>query len=205
MQFRKGCRHHTSLDAWHQFQTLQLHWLSRAFVHLLARHTLQQALHRRQRRRFPYQLIAFSSQRVAKKISEFEALKAIPFYLTFVCHRCWVYCAYRYRYRYAGSSFLPVFWPMSNFFCKYPRTLSEKRVWLPLGFWSAQPIRSEFTSVVVSIWTSFWRRDFLLGSSDFSGKTEPNRFVTSHTRPAVPSSLGCDLQSHLDEFPALHD
>ena len=92
-----------------------------------------------------------------------------------------------------------------TFFCKYPRTLSEKRVWLPLGFWSAQPIRSEFTSVVVSIWTSFWRRDFLLGSSDFSGKTEPNRFVTSHTRPAVPSSLGCDLQSHLDEFPALHD
>ena len=40
MPFRKGCRHYTSLDAWHQFQTVRLHWLSRAFVHLLARHTL---------------------------------------------------------------------------------------------------------------------------------------------------------------------
>ena len=40
MPFRKGCRHHISLDAWHQFQTVRLHWLSRAFVHLLARHTL---------------------------------------------------------------------------------------------------------------------------------------------------------------------
>ena len=40
MPFLKGCRHYTSLDAWHQFQTVRLHWLSRAFVHLLARHTL---------------------------------------------------------------------------------------------------------------------------------------------------------------------
>ena len=30
--------------------------------------------------RFPYHLIAFSSQRVAKKTPGFEALKAIPFY-----------------------------------------------------------------------------------------------------------------------------
>ena len=29
---------------------------------------------------------------------------------------------------FAGSSFLPVFWPVSNFCCKYPRTLSEKCV-----------------------------------------------------------------------------
>ena len=59
----------------------------------------------------------------------------------------------------AGSSFLPV-----------PRTLSEKCVCPPKGLWSAQPIRSQFTSVLASIWTSFWRRDFLLESSEMLWK-----------------------------------
>ena len=67
----------------------------------------------------------------------------------------------------ARSSFLPVFWPMSNFFFVCTHGLCQKkRVCLPLALCSAQPIWSEFTSVVVSVWTSFWRRDFPLKSSE---------------------------------------
>ena len=84
MPFRKGCRHHISLDAWHQFQTVRLHWLSRAFFHLLARHTLQQALRHHQARRhrwwFASHLIVFSSQRVARKSLDFKPWK--PFHST---------------------------------------------------------------------------------------------------------------------------
>ena len=57
-----------------------------------------------------------------------------------------------------------------TFFFKYPRTLSEKCVCPPFGLWSARPIRSDFTSALVSIWTSFWRRDFLLESSEILWK-----------------------------------
>ena len=81
MPFRKGFRHHRSLYAWRQFQTVWLHWLSRAFVHRLAKHTVQLALHYRQaqrhRWRFPCYLTAFSSQRVGRNVPGFEALKAI--------------------------------------------------------------------------------------------------------------------------------
>ena len=59
----------------------------------------------------------------------------------------------------------------------------------------------------------FWLQfELLSGGETFfwnpvkcSGNATPNRFVTGHTRPSVPSSLCCDLQSHLDEFSALHD
>ena len=78
-----------SLCAWRQFQTVRLHWLSRAFVHRLARHTVQLALHYRQaqrhRWRFPCYLIAFSSQRVGRNVPGFEALKAITSSIKHLC------------------------------------------------------------------------------------------------------------------------
>ena len=71
----------------------------------------------------------------------------------------------------ARSSFLPVFWPLSNFFFVCTHGLSQKkRVCLPLALCRAQPIWSESTSVVVSVWTSFWRPNFPLKSSEMLWK-----------------------------------
>ena len=59
-------------------------WLSRAFVHLLARHTLQLALRHHQARRHRWRLashlIAFSSQGVARKSLDLKLWK--PFHST---------------------------------------------------------------------------------------------------------------------------
>ena len=75
-------------------------------------------------------------------------------------------------FSYLCRIFLPpnFFDQCQTFLCKYPRTLSEKRVCPPLSLWTAQPIRSKFTSVVVSIWTSFWGRDFHLESNEMLWK-----------------------------------
>ena len=105
MPFRKGCRHHTPLYAWNQFQTVRLHWLSRAFVHQLARNTLQLALQaRRHRLRFPCHFIVFSREsRKKKSLKPFHSIK----------HSCAIGVAsiahiVSYLYRiFLPSSFLP--------------------------------------------------------------------------------------------------
>ena len=106
----------------------------------------------------------------------------------------------------AGSSFLPVFFlPMSYFFCKY-HELCQKSVFVRLKVCEAP---NPFGASLPRFWLQF---ELLSGGETFfwnpvkcSGNATPNRFVTGHTRPSVPSSLCCDLQSHLDEFSALHD
>ena len=110
MPFRKGCRHHTSLGAWHQFQTVRLHWLSRAFVHLLARHTLQLQL--------LLWIWSFESHFILLNIYV-VGIASIAHIISYLCKI------------FLPSSFLTI---VKFFFCMYPRTFSEKACLSAFGF-----------------------------------------------------------------------
>ena len=94
---------------------------------------------------------------------------------------------------YAGSSFLPVFFNQCHTFFVSTTNFVRKVCLSAMVCEAPNP----FGASLPRFWLQF---ELLSGGETFfwnpvkcSGNTTSNRFVTGHTRPSVPSSLGCDL------------